>query len=217
MEQRPAHHIVLFGVERSLAQELQAALEPRDGPTRFVVTCRTHQQGLDPYECDLLIVDVDGQADDCLDLLARCRRLCSHLPAVVLVSRDDTATAVAAMKAGAADCLEKPPEPDRLLAAVTAALDNGRSSRRQTHRALTATEAHVLELLLAGETNLEIAERFHRSRRTVEVHRRNIMQKLGVSRISDLIKQASRMPSIRGETTAAGTPEEAPPVESHAY
>jgi two-component system response regulator FixJ len=119
----------------------------------------------------------------------------------VLVEHGDTPTAVAAMKAGAADCLEKPLAPERLWSAVTTLLGNGQAADLRPYEALTSAEVRVLHLLLAGRTNVEIAAQFHRSRRTIEVHRRNLMRKLGASHISDLVKQAFRMQLIREETT----------------
>jgi two-component system response regulator FixJ len=197
MDQGSAHHIAVLGAEAQLALELQADLQRQDGPVHFVVASRPCLQALDPGECELLIIDTDGQRDARLELLAQCRGLYPYLPAIVLVGHGDTSTAVAAMKAGAADCLEKPLQPGRLRSVVTAALGDRASSGMQVYRALTRTEIQVLQLLLSGNTNLEIAERFHRSRRTIEAHRRNIMRKLGAAHVSDLVKQAFRMQLIK--------------------
>jgi DNA-binding NarL/FixJ family response regulator len=193
MDERPAHRIVLLGAEAQLMLDVQTALQEHGAAPRFVIMSRPDPQGLDPGECELLLIDVDGQVERRLELLVRCRRFYPHLPALVLVRHGDTSAAVAAMKAGAADCLEKPPVPDRLRSAVMALLDNEPGPRPRVYRALTGTETQVLQLLLAGKTNLEIAQQFHRSRRTIEAHRRNIMRKLGAAHVSDLVKQAVRM------------------------
>jgi two-component system response regulator FixJ len=199
MDERPAHHVTILGADAQLAEELKAALQQHDGPSRFVVAPGPLPQGLDPRKCDLLVIDIDGQASQSLELLTRCRRLYPHLPAVALVGPGATSTAVAAMKAGAADCLEKPLEAGRLLSAVTAALGSGRPSGQQTYKSLTRTETRVLHLLLAGKTSSEIAEQFHRSRRTVDVHRRHIMRKLHVSSAPDLVREAFRIGLIGDE------------------
>ncbi len=193
MDERLVHHVVLLGAEAQLTLDVQAALQGHGASYRCVVASRPEPQGLDPGKCELLIVDVDGQVEPRLELLVRCRRFYPHLPALVLVRHGDTATAVAAMKAGAADCLEKPLVPDRLRSAVLAVLGDKPGPRPRVYQALTGTEIQVLQLLLAGKTNLEIAEQFHRSRRTIEAHRRNIMRKLGAAHVSDLVKQAFRM------------------------
>jgi DNA-binding NarL/FixJ family response regulator len=188
IDQKPAYPVALLGADAQLARDIQAALQGHDGFPGFAVASRPGPQGLEPDECAVLIVDVDGQGNGQLDLLACCRRLCPHVPAIVLVRHGDTFTAVAAMKAGAADCLEKPLVPERLWSAVTAALGDEPASGPRGCRALTGTESRVLHLVLAGRTNLEIAEQFHRSRRTIEAHRRNIMRKLGAARASDLVR-----------------------------
>jgi len=192
MDRRLAHRVMIIGAETQSANEFKATLQRHEGPPQFTVALRSCLQELDPCKCEVLIIDVDGQADQGLELLARCRRLHPYLPVIVLVGCGGTSTAIAAMKAGAADCLEKPLEAGRLLTAVMAALGKGHPSGHRIHRALTSTESRVLHLLLAGKTNLEIAEQFHRSRRTIEVHRRNIMRKLGVSRVIDLVREALR-------------------------
>jgi DNA-binding NarL/FixJ family response regulator len=192
MDERRIYHVAVFANGPQLSAELRAALQQHDGPPRFVVASSPCPQALDPCACELLIIDLDGQASQRLELLTQCRGLYPHLPAIVLVGRDDTSTAVAAMKAGAKDCLEKPWQESRLLSAVTAALGGQQSSWQQVCRGLTRTETKVLRLVLAGMTSLQIAEQFHRSRRTIEVHRRNIMRKLGVSHVSELVKQAFR-------------------------
>ncbi len=206
MVEKPAHRIAVLGAEPQFALELQASLQQHAGSPQFVVTSQAYLQGPDLCACELLIIDVDDQVNQRLELLTECRGLYPHLPAIVLVGRGDTSTAVAAMKAGATDCLEKPLEPGRLWSAVTGALGRGHSSAPPISSALTRTETQVLHLLLAGKANVEIAKQFHRSRRTIEAHRRNLMRKLGASHVSDLVKQAFRLQLIPRETADGATP-----------
>jgi len=200
MAERLAHRVTILGAEARLVRELKATLQRPEGPPRFAVVSQSSLQGLDPCECELLIVDFDGQVNQSLELLTQCRALYPHLPALVLVEHGDTPTAVAAMKAGAADCLEKPLAPERLWSTLTTLLGHGQAADPRPYGALTRAEVRVLHLLLAGKTNLEIATQFHRSRRTIEVHRRNLMRKLGASHISDLVKQAFRLHLLQGES-----------------
>jgi len=190
MDERLTHHIAVFESGVEFSAELRTALQRRDGCSRFVVTAGTCPQELDPRECELLIIDVDGQVRESLELLAECREFYPCLPAVVLVTRGDTSTAVAAMKAGAVDCLEKPLEAERVWSAVTAVLGDREPSWQHAYRALTRAEVRVLNLVLAGRTNHEIACQLHRSRRTIETHRRNLMRKLGVVGLANLVRHA---------------------------
>jgi two-component system response regulator FixJ len=193
MDESLTHYVTLLGADAQLALDVQAALQACDGPSCFVVAWAPDLQGFVPGECELLMVDVDGRVKGQVELLTQCRRLFPQVPVLALVAHGDTATAVAAMKAGAADCLEKSVLPDRLWSAVTAVLGNEPVSGPRARATLTGTEIRVLRLLLSGKTNLEIAGQFHRSRRTIEAHRRNIMRKLGAAHVSDLVKQAFRM------------------------
>jgi two-component system response regulator FixJ len=199
---------VLWLAPGQTAEGVVEALQGQRGRCDFVVVPRADAQELDSGEYELLIVDVDEQPERQMELLSRCRRLYPHVPVLVLVREGDTSAAVAAMKAGAADCLEKPLVPDRLRSAVMAVLGQGRPSCPPACRALTGMETQVLHLLLAGKTNVEIAAQFHRSRRTIEAHRRNIMRKLGAAHVSDLVKQAFRMNYI-----GSGAPAAAPLAE----
>jgi len=140
-----------------------------------------------------LILDLDGQAAVALDLLAGARKSFPSILPLVLVDHGDIRTAVRAMKAGANDCLEKPIEAPRLLAAIETALSEGPGPRPVPLGALTPTETRILSLVLAGKTSGEVATALHRSHRTVEVHRHNIMRKLQANGIVDLVKQALRM------------------------
>lgn len=184
------YRIAVFESGRKLVTRLRAALGQRDGPQRWVIASRSRSQALSPHLCKLLIIDIDGQPNQQLELLAECRQLYPYLPVVALVERGETATAVAAMKAGAVDCLEKPVEPGRLLSLAETMLQRRQSAYRDVSEALTTTEARVLHLILAGNTNLQIARQVHRSKRTIEVHRANIMRKLGTSSVSELVCKA---------------------------
>ena len=130
-----------------------------------------------------LILDGDGASGEPFDVLARCRRGYPDIPVLVLVEHGDMKTAVEVMKAGAADCLEKPLEGARLLTAVTA-LGQRMPLGALGQTRLTPTERTVLGHVLEGHTNQQIAEALCRSCRTIEVHRRHIMKKLGATPIS---------------------------------
>ena len=190
IDERKTYHIAVFETGTQLSGELRAAVREQDGPPRFVIASRSGPQALSQHRCKLLIIDVDGQGDQGLNLLAQCREFCPYLPAVVLVGHGDTSAAIAAMKAGAADCLEKPVEPGRLLSLAETMLQQRQLAHQNVGEALTRTEAKVLHLILAGNTNLQIAGQVHRSKRTIDVHRRHIMRKLEVSCVSELVRKA---------------------------
>jgi len=125
----------------------------------------------------------------------------SALPIVFLTGRGDIAASVRAMKLGAADFLTKPVEADELIAAVAGALERNRehrAARAERHlaasrlAALTAREREVFELIAQGRLNKQIAAEFGTVERTIKFHRANLMRKLGVRTVADLVRLAER-------------------------
>ncbi len=141
---------------------------------------------------DIRMPDMDG--------LAVQAAMAEHgiaMPVVVLTGHGDIATAVTAMKNGAADFLEKPFEKARLLAAIDTAferLDQQVDADLSAHdaavriKALTPREQEVLRGLVLGHPNKTIASDLGNSPRTVEVHRANVMTKLKVRSLSEALR-----------------------------
>lgn len=121
------------------------------------------------------------------------------MPVVVLTGHGDVSVAVQAMKAGAVDFIEKPFEKAVLLLAITAAFErlddlDGRAARSADAAVmvagLTGREQDVLKGLAQGLPNKTIAYDLGISPRTVEVHRANLMSKLGVRSLSEALQIA---------------------------
>jgi two-component system response regulator FixJ len=157
-----------------------------------------------PWGC--LVLAADGATRDVLDVLTRCRRTYPEVPPLVLVKHGDIDTTVQMMKAGAADCMETPVETGRLLAAVTTLCRRAGGESRSYRAHLTRMERTVLGHILEGHTNREIAQLLCRSPRTIEVHRRHIMRKLGATNLVDLVKQMMRSEDSGAPGSANGSP-----------
>jgi two-component system, LuxR family, response regulator FixJ len=144
-----------------------------------------------------VVSDVRMPGMDGLTLLRRLRAKRSALPLVLITGHADVSLAVTAMKAGAVDFLEKPFEPENLLAAVEAALraqaseigemEAEQAARRRLKR-LTPREVEVFECLVAGKSNKEAAATLGLSPRTVEFHRAHIMEKTGAEGLPGLVR-----------------------------
>jgi len=147
------------------------------------------REALGTRPCHLLVLSLDGDAAEGLQLLGDSERM----PKLVLVDHGDIPTAVQAIKAGAATCLERPVNNERLFAEITAFLREVNQNDHPLESTLTPTETTVLYLLLEGKTNYETARALHRSPRTIEVHRSHIMHELGVSNMVELVKMTSSM------------------------
>ena len=150
-----------------------------------------------PFGCvllDLRMPDTDG--------LAVQRELAGRgltHPVILITGHGDVPAAVQAMKAGAHDFVEKPFSGNAILATLRAALAQGErahSAAQQTAQAkarvatLSARELEVLRALLAGRANKRIAGDLGISPRTVEIHRGNLMAKLGVRSLSEAVRLA---------------------------
>lgn len=144
-------------------------------------------------ECHLLISNARRPAMEGMRLLAGVKRTKPSLPVVLLVDHGDIPAAVRAMKGGATDCLERPPEPGRLTCAIESAFRESVQNSVLPENPLSKAENQVLRLILQGKTTAEVAQVLRRSRRTIEVHRSHIMRKLGAYGMVDLVRTCIRM------------------------
>jgi two-component system, LuxR family, response regulator FixJ len=150
-------------------------------------------------ERSCVISDIRMPGLNGLELLRQLKSKQSSCPVVLMTGHGDVALAVEAMKAGAADFIEKPFDDAVLLEAIGAALQShssaqGDSTARKEAEArlaeLSPREGDVLRGLVAGKINKVIAYELSISPRTVEVYRANLMAKTGARSISDLMRLA---------------------------
>jgi two-component system response regulator FixJ len=146
-----------------------------------------------------IISDVRMPGLSGIDLLRRLKELGVAVPVIVVTGHGDVPLAVEAMKSGAVDFLEKPFDDEALLASVRSAMQlNAGESRRQTERAeiesrlavLSPRERDVLNGLVAGSGNKQIAFDLGISPRTVEIYRANLMEKMKAGSLSELVRMA---------------------------
>lgn len=178
-----------------------------------VAAARACADSLASHHWDCLVLDAVARSDDALDLLRQSRRTYPDVPVLVLVAHGDTRTAVEAMKAGAAHCLETPLDADRLLSVVRALCRHASRESLQGWARLTPIERTVLWHLLEGRTNQQIADLLCRSHRTIEVHRRHIMAKLHATNVVELVKRSIQ---VKDALRMPMAPSSAETTESHA-
>jgi len=149
-----------------------------------------------------LLVDVQMPGLSGLELQAQLAQRQPHLPVIVITGHGDIAMAVRAMKAGAKDFIEKPFNEQTLLEQVQACLAENRRTQQeldelqatQTRLAqLTQRERSVLALLMQGKPSKMIADNLGISPKTVDVHRSNIMDKVGVRSLAELIRRVIKL------------------------
>jgi len=146
-----------------------------------------------------LLVDARMPGMGGLALLQRLKCEDSRLASIMITGQGDVPMAVAAMRAGAADFIEKPIRRDELFASIEHALEHIRDSAKLSVQreaaarrlaGLTARQRQIMELVLAGHPSKNIAADLGISQRTVENHRAAVMKKTGSHSLSALIRLA---------------------------
>jgi two-component system, LuxR family, response regulator FixJ len=157
-----------------------------------------------------IITDVRMPEISGIDLLRQLKALKIVVPVIVVTGHGDVPLAVEAMKIGAAEFLEKPFDDEVLLNAVRSALNRQNTdSKRQAERAgidrrlaaLSNRERDVLQGLVSGLANKQIAFNLGISPRTVEIYRANLMTKMEASSLSDLVRMALLAGVLGAETS----------------
>jgi len=186
-------HVFLVDDEPEVCKAIGETLEQHG----INVTCFTRGidclKQLDSKRCDLLITDLKMPEIDGIELMMKARDLVPWLPILIITGYGDIPTAVTAIKNGAVDFIEKPIETESFVCKVKSILQKNHNINNLTNKILTKMEMRVLKLIIEGKSSKEIAYSLNRSDRTVEVHRANIMKKLDIDNVIDLIKRAALM------------------------
>ncbi len=180
-------------VRKSLAFLLTMAgftVRVHDSAKSFLASAPAKHNGC--LVTDLRMPDLSG-----VELLARLAATDSMMPTIVVTGHGDVPMAVAAMKAGAVDFIEKPFEDEVLIDAIKRAAERLDGAPGQVHdadevrsrlRQLTEREHQVLSAVVAGLPNKTIAYDLKISPRTVEVHRANVMSKMRARSLPELVR-----------------------------
>ena len=149
-----------------------------------------------------LVLDVRLPELSGLDLQAELARAGVAIPIIFITGHGNVPISVRAMKAGAADFMEKPVDEQELLDAVHRALERDRRVRqeqaevaelRRRLESLTPREREVLAHVVAGRLNKQIAAELGTSEKTVKVHRARVMEKMKVSSLPELVRAAEKL------------------------
>ena len=155
-----------------------------------------------------LLLDISLPGIDGLELQRRIAMKRAWMPIIFITGHADVWKSVQAMKAGAVEFLTKPFQQDALLTAVRGALERSRAAlaeeldRRgiqECYASLTRREREVLDLVVAGRLNKQIAGELGLNEVTVKAHRGRVMRKMQADSLADLVKMASKLlPESRG-------------------
>jgi FixJ family two-component response regulator len=167
----------------------------------------TPQEFLDSKRGDCsgcMVLDVRLPGMSGLDFQRRLTEAGVNIPIIFITGHADVPMTVQAMKSGAVEFLMKPFRPQELLDAVQHALDRERNFRekrqetqdvRNRYETLTAREREVMELVVSGLLNKQIAVRLGTGEHTVKIHRGHVMEKMKADSLPALIRMADSLKS----------------------
>ena len=192
--------------DEAVRDSLQWLLEGKDYHVRCFDSAESFLSRYDPRDVACLIVDIRMGGMTGLALQDRLIETHSPLPIVFITGHGDVPMAVDTMKKGAMDFIQKPFKEDQLLGIVERMLDLARDAFKDHEKAasrgallakLTVRETQVLDRIVAGRLNKQIADDLGISIKTVEAHRANIMEKLNTNTVADLLKIALNQTTSR--------------------
>ncbi|NOD91973.1 response regulator [Ruegeria sp. HKCCD4884] len=191
--------MLIYVVEDDTAvlNSLCAVLEAYGYQTEPLTSAEAFLDQFDRHANSCLIMDLRLPGMSGMELLKHLSETDARCPVIVITAHGDVPAAVQAMRLGAVDFIEKPPPVEQILEAIKSAETSIANKPISTVpkkiveerlSKLTDREHQVLQLLLEGKLNKEIAGELGLSRRTVEVHRSRIREKMQARGIADLIR-----------------------------
>ena len=203
----PIATVFLLDDEPGMLKALTRLLKAEGFAVRGFSSARTFLESYRAEELSCLVLDVAMPELNGLVLQQRLTHAGVLLPIVFLTGHGDIPMSVQAIKAGAVDFLTKPVNDADLLRAVRAALQRAAEQRkwasamaalRERFAGLTPREREVMDHVVAGRLNKQIAGDLGTGEHTIKMHRARVMEKMGVGSLADLVRAAEKLGRGRG-------------------
>jgi FixJ family two-component response regulator len=194
--------IYILDDEPEMVKALERLLRAKGFKTHGFTSVREFQEHKMSVDVACLILDVAMPELNGLELQKYLLREGNLIPVLFLTGHGDIPMSVRAIKAGASDFLTKPVDDAALLNAVHAALlESEKRIKTQSDTALwssrlatlTKRQQEVLELVMEGKLNKQIAAELGTGEQNIKLHRAHIMQKMGVSSVAELVRVIERL------------------------
>lgn len=200
----PQQNMTVFIVDddQAVRESLEDLLDSVGINTRVFTSALDFLAAYSSDEPGCLVLDVRMPGMSGLELQQELNRQEIPLPVIILTGHGDVPMAVQAMKQGALDFIQKPFRDQDLLDQINHALhcSSGQCAKqhhieeiKQRIQTLTRREHQIMQMIVAGKANKVIAIELDLSQRTVEVHRANVMHKLQVCSVADLVRVVTQV------------------------
>jgi FixJ family two-component response regulator len=199
---QPPGTVYLLDDEPEVVKAITRLLRAKGLQVRGFTKVREFLQACRPEETACLVLDVAMPELNGLELQRHLTHRGILIPIIFLTGHGDIPTSVQAIKAGATDFLTKPAEAAVLVRAVRSALELAETRRRMAAQTeaiaarlatLTPREREVMEHVVAGQLNKQIAADLGTGEQNIKLHRAHIMQKMQVESLAELVRAAERL------------------------
>ena len=196
-------HIALIDDDAAVLDSLRLYFARNELKTSCFNTAEEFLAAVDhAAQFDCVVSDVRMPGVSGLDLVAHLNARGFVRPIILITGHGDIDMAVAAIKIGAFDFIEKPFDENRLLASIRNAVEQGRAQTsdaaeldqlQSRFNSLSLRQRQVMELAVAGLSSKEIGKRLKISSKTVENHRAWVMERVGARNLAELVRMAMQI------------------------
>jgi FixJ family two-component response regulator len=193
----PVVHVV--DDDEALRDSLRWLLESAGHRVATYATAESFLATFEPEQAGCIALDVRMPGMSGLELQDKLKRRGHTIPIIFITGHGDVPMAVNAVKKGALEFIEKPFNDQAFLVLIKNALGVDAETRRATARIerLTQREREVMELIVAGKRNQDVAAKLAINIKTVEAHRASVMRKTGVDSLAELVRLVHGAGAVR--------------------